>query len=87
MHESQGKMYRSHLNDPNYKGETTGSHLANGPLESRSCTDILCYILFLACWAGSIFVAVYSFTKGTPSQAFYPVDSSGISPQIPPQMQ
>ena len=76
--EAPAKMYRSHLNDPNHRGELTGSHLGNGPLESRSCTDILCYILFLGCWVGSIFVALYSFSKGEPSQAFTPVDSAGI---------
>ena len=76
--EAPAKMYRSHLNDPHYKGEKTGSHLGNGPLESRSCTDILCYILFILCWVGSVFIALYAFSKGQPAQAFTPVDSAGI---------
>lgn len=69
-------LYKSHLNDPKFRGEKTPDHLTNGPMEDRGCTDLLCYILFMACWVGSIFIAIYAFKKGEPKLAFSPADSS-----------
>lgn len=31
--------------------------LANGPLRERSCTDVLCCVIFIICMGGSLYVA------------------------------
>ena len=36
--------------DPNYEGEPTDERLADGPLEERHCTDVLCCLIFIAFW-------------------------------------
>jgi choline transporter-like protein 2/4/5 len=49
----------------------------NGPLKNRSCTDIICLLLFLifiGCWAG---IAIYAFTSGDPYTLLVPRDSAG----------
>ncbi|XP_060534569.1 choline transporter-like 2 isoform X2 [Cylas formicarius] len=49
----------------------------NGPLKNRSCTDIICLLLFLvfiACWAG---IGWYAIVNGDPSTLLVPRDSSG----------
>lgn len=50
--------------------------LENGPLKNRGCTDICCWIIFVAAfgfWIISLFVGI---TKGDPVQAFSPWDDS-----------
>lgn len=32
--------------DPDYKGEKCDEKLRNGPIADRSCTDIICCLLF-----------------------------------------
>ena len=39
--------------DNEYKGEPLDEELENGPMENRSCTDILCCLLFI-CFLGVI---------------------------------
>ncbi|RZC34922.1 CTL-like protein 2, partial [Asbolus verrucosus] len=49
----------------------------NGPLKNRSCTDVICLLLFLVfigCWVG---VAIYAFTNGDPKTLLAPKDSYG----------
>jgi len=48
-----------------------------GPVKARSCTDILCLGLFLACLAGWAGVAVIGFQHGKPEQLIYPTNSLG----------
>jgi choline transporter-like protein 2/4/5 len=48
--------------------------LENGPIQKRSCTDIICWVIWIAAlifWLVSIF---YGFGKGEPSRVFAPWD-------------
>lgn len=49
----------------------------NGPLSKRSCTDVLCFaifIVFVAAWAG---IGLYAILNGDPSTLLVPKDSAG----------
>ncbi|KAK9875143.1 hypothetical protein WA026_005934 [Henosepilachna vigintioctopunctata] len=49
-----------------------------GPLKHRSCTDVLCLLLFLAfvgCWIG---IGIYAFKNGDPSSILIPKASNGL---------
>ncbi|KAF5300796.1 hypothetical protein FQR65_LT09099 [Abscondita terminalis] len=49
----------------------------HGPLRYRSCTDVLCLMLFLVfigCWIG---IGLFAFVRGNPSVTFAPKDSQG----------
>ncbi len=59
------------------KGQEVDSNLANGPVENRGCTDILCCLLFIAGVAAFIGIAIDGFRKGQPSKLAVPYDSSG----------
>jgi len=51
--------------------------LENGPVAKRSCTDIICWIIWvssLSFWGFSIF---YGLSKGDPTQVFAPWDEAG----------
>lgn len=39
--------------------------LENGPIEERGCTDILCCLLFIAFWAGLVFVGISAYASGS----------------------
>jgi len=71
------KQYRSKHRDPNYKGEKIDKELEKGPVEKRTCRDILCCILFLAYCAGMVAVSAYALSHGNPSQLVAPYDSDG----------
>ncbi|XP_071443177.1 choline transporter-like protein 2 isoform X2 [Hetaerina americana] len=48
-----------------------------GPQKSRSCTDILCFaifVVFLVAWAG---VAIFAYKHGSPERLVFPTDSLG----------
>nr|CAD7450253.1 unnamed protein product [Timema bartmani] len=48
-----------------------------GPLNKRSCTDVICLGLFLVFVGAWIFVGCYGFTQGDPSRLLLPTDSQG----------
>jgi len=48
------------------------------PVKNRSCTDVVCFLLFLAFLAGWLAVAVVAVSKGNPVTLIYPSNSSGI---------
>nr|XP_053656194.1 choline transporter-like protein 4 isoform X2 [Cherax quadricarinatus] len=48
-----------------------------GPIKNRSCTDILCLLLFVAFLAGWGVVTVFAALHGDPSRLLYPTDSMG----------
>ena len=76
------KAYASKHSDPNYKGEPCNKELANGPIEERGCTDILCCLLFIACLVGMVIVSVVAFKNGHPNQLVEPYDSDGMLPVL-----
>jgi len=49
-----------------FKGEPPGPELANGPVEHRSCRDMICCLVFLLFWCGFFAVTIYGLTKGNP---------------------
>lgn len=53
--------------DPNFKG----------PIKNRSCTDIICCLLFLIFVTGMIACTVIGYTRGDPYKLILPTDSKG----------
>ncbi|XP_041370710.1 choline transporter-like protein 2 [Gigantopelta aegis] len=53
--------------DPNFKG----------PLKNRSCTDIICCILFFVFVLGMAGCSVLGYMRGNPIKLIYPTDSQG----------
>eukprot|EP00128_Syssomonas_multiformis_P015006 Colp12_sorted_trinity150504_noHs@3227 len=49
----------------------------SGPIENRSCRDVICCLLFIVFWGGMFAVAYYAFKKGDPSRFMNARDSSG----------
>ncbi|XP_046958778.1 choline transporter-like protein 4 isoform X2 [Lynx rufus] len=48
-----------------------------GPIKNRSCTDIVCCILFLLFILGYIVVGIVAWVYGDPRQVLYPRNSTG----------
>jgi len=51
--------------------------LPRGPVKNRSCTDILCLLLFVFCIAGWAGVSYIGFRDGNPELLIYPTNSTG----------
>ncbi|XP_060907618.1 choline transporter-like protein 2 isoform X2 [Labrus mixtus] len=48
-----------------------------GPIYNRSCTDILCCILFILALFGYFAVGIVAWSQGDPRKVIYPTDSRG----------
>ncbi|XP_077187018.1 choline transporter-like protein 4 [Paroedura picta] len=48
-----------------------------GPIKNRSCTDIICCVLFMVFLAGYIIVGLLAWLYGDPRQVIYPRNSTG----------
>ncbi|XP_039075527.1 choline transporter-like protein 4 isoform X2 [Hyaena hyaena] len=48
-----------------------------GPIKNRSCTDIICCVLFLLFILGYIVVGIVAWVYGDPRQVLYPRNSTG----------
>ena len=57
--------------------EVVKEDIRDGPVKKRSCTDILCLLLFLAFIGGWIFVAYLAFSQGDIDKVLHPTDSKG----------
>lgn len=53
----------------------TDAKYANGPVEDRSCTDIICCLIFVAFIGGIIYVTSVAFSKGEPVRLLAPYAS------------
>lgn len=53
--------------DPNFKG----------PIKNRSCTDIICCLLFLIFFTGMIICTIIGYTRGDPYKLILPTDTKG----------
>ena len=51
--------------------------MSNGPLEERSCTDLLFTLLFLAFLGGLGVVSVFGYQNGQPERLLAPLDADG----------
>ncbi|XP_053328892.1 choline transporter-like protein 4 [Spea bombifrons] len=49
-----------------------------GPIKSRSCTDIICCVLFMVFILGYIAVGILAWLHGDPRQVIYPRNSTGM---------
>ncbi|XP_065820786.1 choline transporter-like protein 2 isoform X2 [Labrus bergylta] len=48
-----------------------------GPIQNRSCTDIVCCIFFILAILGYIAVGILAWSQGDPRKVIYPTDSRG----------
>ncbi|XP_078091077.1 choline transporter-like protein 2 isoform X2 [Mustelus asterias] len=48
-----------------------------GPISNRSCTDIICCLIFFLAIIGYFIVGVVAWTHGDPRKVIYPTDSRG----------
>ncbi|XP_071097416.1 choline transporter-like protein 2 [Haliotis cracherodii] len=48
-----------------------------GPIKNRSCTDIICCLLFFVFIIGLVVVAYFAYALGNPSALLYPQNSNG----------
>lgn len=58
-------------------GEIISAECKDGPVLNRSCSDILCLIIFLATFVGLFGVAIYGFQEGNPTLLYTPMDPDG----------
>lgn len=70
---------RDLLKDENYQGEdyTVNTELANGPLFSRKCTDVLCLLVFLIFIGTYVGTSVHSWKHSNLNQLLRPVNGDG----------
>ncbi|XP_063042135.1 choline transporter-like protein 4 [Engraulis encrasicolus] len=50
----------------------------NGPIHNRSCTDILCCVLFMVVLGGYVVVGMLAWLYGDPRHVLYPRNSTGM---------
>ncbi|XP_052789549.1 choline transporter-like protein 2 [Mya arenaria] len=48
-----------------------------GPIKNRSCTDIICCLLFLVCISAMVIISIVGYAYGDPKKLLYPTDSDG----------
>ncbi|XP_032776973.2 choline transporter-like 2 [Daphnia magna] len=48
-----------------------------GPVKNRSCTDVVCLVIFIAFLVGWGIIGIYGFILGDPQRLLYPTDSYG----------
>ena len=58
-------------------GEIISPECKDGPVADRHCTDILCFLIFVAVFIALFGVAIYGFTKGNPTLLYTPMDPDG----------
>lgn len=49
----------------------------SGPIKNRSCTDIICCLLFVVYIVGMLIVGILAFSWGDPIKLLYPTDTQG----------
>uniref|UniRef100_A0A8D2KV47 Choline transporter-like protein n=1 Tax=Varanus komodoensis TaxID=61221 RepID=A0A8D2KV47_VARKO len=49
-----------------------------GPIQKRSCTDVICCVIFMVFIAGYIVVGILAWLYGDPRQVLYPRNSTGF---------
>ncbi|KAJ3609355.1 hypothetical protein NHX12_023878 [Muraenolepis orangiensis] len=54
----------------------------NGPIHNRSCTDIICCILFMLVILGYMVVGIIAWLYGDPRHVLYPRNSTGDKPNV-----
>ncbi|KAL3871868.1 hypothetical protein ACJMK2_039840 [Sinanodonta woodiana] len=49
-----------------------------GPIKNRSCTDVICCMLFLIFVAGMVACSIAGYVRGDPVRLLYPTNSDGL---------
>lgn len=60
-----------------YQEQPIDDDLANGPVQRRGCTDILCLLIFIAFIVGMFIITGYAIDKGHPELIGRGYDSDG----------
>lgn len=60
-----------------FQGSGSGSSEFSGPLQKRSCGDVMCLLVFLAVLGGTGFGGYLGVRLGDPNRLVYGVDSWG----------
>ncbi|XP_071948310.1 choline transporter-like protein 2 isoform X2 [Antedon mediterranea] len=63
--------------DKNYGDPEKYDPSFHGPIDNRSCTDVICCLLFLAFIVGMFVVGGYAWMNGDPRKLVYPTDYKG----------
>ncbi|XP_076454555.1 choline transporter-like protein 2 [Babylonia areolata] len=48
-----------------------------GPVTDRSCTDVICCILFFLCICGAAVCSIFGYARGDPQRLVFPTDTAG----------
>ncbi|XP_034055867.1 choline transporter-like protein 2 isoform X1 [Gymnodraco acuticeps] len=67
----EGEFYGKHGEPRKYDSSF------KGPIQNRSCTDIVCCILFIIALLGYFAVGILAWSQGDPRKVIYPTDSRG----------
>uniref|UniRef100_A0A8C9KCU0 Choline transporter-like protein n=1 Tax=Panthera tigris altaica TaxID=74533 RepID=A0A8C9KCU0_PANTA len=67
----------TYLEDDTYGDPKTFDLNFKGPVAKRSCTDVLCCIIFILCIIGYILLGLLAWVHGDPRRVAYPTDSKG----------
>nr|XP_044605361.1 choline transporter-like protein 5 isoform X4 [Equus asinus] len=67
----------SDLEDENFGSPRTFDPDFKGPVADRSCTDVLCCIIFILFIIGYILLGLMAWVHGDPRRVAYPTDSNG----------
>lgn len=58
-------------------GEIISVECKDGPVSSRTCTDVICFLIFFIVFVALFGVAIYGFTQGNPTLLYTPMDPDG----------
>ncbi|XP_056598029.1 choline transporter-like protein 4 isoform X2 [Triplophysa dalaica] len=72
-----GKKEDEEQNSSEYGSPAQFDPNFNGPIHNRSCTDIICCILFMLVLAGYMVVGILAWLYGDPRHVLYPRNSTG----------
>ncbi|XP_052586249.1 choline transporter-like protein 5 isoform X4 [Peromyscus californicus insignis] len=62
---------------PSIQGDSRSYPDFQGPTANRSCTDVLCCMIFLLFVTGYVLLGLVAWTHGDPRRVAYPTDSQG----------
>lgn len=62
-------------------GDITPAFYRSGPTQTRSCTDILCFLIFMIFFAICIMIMVFAIQNGDPHLLYTGYDIAGIRKQ------
>ncbi|KAG7324666.1 hypothetical protein KOW79_012682 [Hemibagrus wyckioides] len=79
-----GKNTEENEQQSEYGEPTKFDPTFTGPLHNRSCTDIICCILFMLVVVGYMVVGILAWLYGDPRHVLYPRNSTGMFCGLPP---